>query len=139
MAKNKNVDDPFTDDDFWGPSSSVSGPHSAASDEMPHAPTEERHQWLKPFHVKKAPMGRCTLLRVLPETSDMSDVVLLLDVGGVQYRLGMKLYSEEYKSLLAKFGKKKTEWTNKALVYKIMPHKGKDDGFVAVRPDRNSK
>jgi hypothetical protein len=139
MTKNKNADDPFTDDDFWGPGSSVGSTSAIASDEMPDAPTEERPQYLKPFHVAKAPMGRCTLVRVTSETSDMSDVILLLDVGGIHFRMGLKLYSEEYKSLLAKYGKKKTEWVNKPLIYKVMPHKGKADGFVAIRPDRNAK
>jgi hypothetical protein len=141
MPKNTKVDDPFSNDDFWGPGSSVSDamPGSERT-EMPDAPTEERPQFLKPAHVMgkdgKDAMGYAKLVRVTSETSEMSDVVLLVEVKGKHYRVGLKIYAEAYKAMLLKFGKSRKDWSDKELVYKVMPHGGKEFGFVDFRPKR---
>lgn len=125
--KAKKHDDPFDDDD-WGPSSET----MPASDTMPAASTESRPPWIKPFHVGKQVMGTMKLIGVSPEVTEFSDVVLLVEFRGTRFRLGLKTYSIEYQKLLTRFGGKKDKWAGE-LRYKIMPHGGRDAGYVAVR------
>jgi hypothetical protein len=127
MPRNK-PDDPFDDAD-WGPQEGS----SEMPDEMPGASTEERPPYLKPHHLAKAvERGSMQLIRVTGETSEYSDVVLLVELGGKQYRLGMKLFSDDYKALSKRFGKKRSDWKGE-LRFKVMPHKGNPRGFIAVR------
>jgi len=125
MPRNK-PDDPFTDDDFGLP-----GGESTTSDEMPDADSDERPDFLKPYHLK-VKQGTCVLIGTTGAT-DYSDVVLLLEVAGRRFRLGLKTFDPGYKALLAKFGKKRSDWKG-TLRYKVMPHKGRPDGYVAIRP-----
>jgi len=129
MARNR-PDDPFEDD--WGPGSDAAEP---ASDEMPEASTDtERTPFLKPFHLLPQREGTLELESVSGST-EYSDVVLHVRAGArkTQFRIGLKNFDPSYKSLLKKFGKKRGDWHG-TLRYRIMPHKGRPDGFVAVRP-----
>jgi hypothetical protein len=120
-------DDPFVEDD-WGPETDAQG----NSDEMPDATVDpDRAAFLKPWHLEQR-QGTFELTGASGAT-EYSDVVLHLKVGRKAYRLGLRTFDPAYAALVKKYGKKRTEWKG-TLRYKIMPHKGKPDGFVAVRP-----
>jgi hypothetical protein len=121
-------DDPFEDD--WG---MPDAPAGESSDEMPQESSEERPPFLKPHHVGSQKTGTMELVRVTAETSDYSDVIFLVSVRGKQFRLGMRLFSPDYKALKKKFGAKRSDWHG-SLKYKVLPHKGNPDGYVSVRP-----
>jgi hypothetical protein len=127
MPKNK-PDDPFEDD--WGETmpDSSEGP----SEEMPDAPSKEYYDFFKPHIVGKQMGGKIELVRVLPETSEYSDVILLVKFNGKSFRLGLKFFSKEYKALKKRFGAKRSDWHGE-LRYRVMPHKGNPHGFIAVR------
>lgn len=126
MPKQK-PDDPFQDDD-WGPQEGTAG----ASDEMPEANIDpERSPFLKPWNMKER-QGLLELISASGAT-EYSDVVLHVKYKGKPYRIGLKNFDPSYKTLLSKFGKKREDWHG-SLRFKIMPHKGNPDGFVAVRP-----
>jgi hypothetical protein len=129
MAKNKTVDDPFVDDE-WGMPDEQTQDSSTA--EMPDEAKEERPPFLKPHHVGNALTGTLELVRVTSETSDFSDVILLVSLRGKNFRLGMKLFAADYKALLQRFGKKRSDWHG-PLRYKVMPHRGNPKGYIAVR------
>jgi hypothetical protein len=128
MASNKSKQNPDADDPFddWNPAEG-----ETASDEMPSSVGGERPPFLKP-HDLRLDRGTLELVRVTTETSEYSDVVLLVAVGTRNFRFGMKLFSPDYKRLLARFGSKKEAWKGE-LQYKVMPHKGNPRGYVAVR------
>ncbi len=128
MAKNKTVDDPFQEDDWGMPEEQTQD----SSLEMPDESKEERPPFLKPHHVGNALTGTLDLVRVTSETSDFSDVILLVTLRGKNFRLGMKLFAADYKALLQRFGKKKSDWHGQ-LRYKVMPHRGNPKGYIAVR------
>src|SRR5271170_2933257 len=94
--RTKKHDDPFNDEE-WGPT----GETMPASDTMPAASTENRPPWMKPFHVGPQTMGTMQLLHVTAEVTEFSDVVLLVEYRKKQFRIGLKLYAEDYKKLLA--------------------------------------
>lgn len=119
-------DDPFESDD-WGPE----GASIVDSDEMPGVSSEERPAFLKPHHVK-SDLGTLNLLRVTGETSEFSDVILLVEHSGKNFRLGLRTFSDDYKALTKRFGKKKSDWHGE-LRFKVMPHKGQRRGYIAVR------
>jgi hypothetical protein len=123
----KKHDDPFDDED-WGPS----GETMPDSDTMPEPSAETKPPFIKPHHVGKAVMGTMKLLRVTSEVTEYSDVVLLVEYRGKQFRLGLKLYSDDYKKLKERFGPKKEKWSGE-LRYKVMPHGGREAGYIAVR------
>jgi hypothetical protein len=88
--------------------------------------------WLKPQHLRK-PIGKIELIRVMEEeTSEYSDVVLLVrTIGGAtrepqQYRLGLRVFSDEYISLSQRFGNKVKDWKGE-LDYHFSPR-----GYVSV-------
>lgn len=122
----KKVDDPFGDD--WGmPDSSM----ATEMPEMPESTAGEKPLFLKPQHVGKVgTTGTVELVRVTSETSDYSDIILLVSFRGKNFRLGMRTFSEEYQSLLGKFGKKRADWKGQ-LRFKVVDNNGKP--FVAVR------
>lgn len=122
----KEVDDPFNDDDFGMPEA------TSTSDEMPEASSEDRPSFIKPHHVGKALSGQMELLRVMSETTDFSDVVLLVKFREKNFRLGLRTFSADYMALTKRFGKKKLDWHG-PLRYKVMPHKGNPQGYVAIR------
>ena len=129
MARAKQESDPFENDDFsWGDGAS-GGP--AESGEMPEPSSEEKPPFLKPYHLTQD-RGKLELVRVTRETSEYSDVVLLVTVNGKHYRLGLKLFSEDYKSLSKRYGKNKADWHGD-IQFKVMPHKGNPRGYVAIR------
>jgi len=122
-----NADDPFTDDDWGMPEGT-----STQSDEMPEPVVDpERTPFLKPYHLQTY-QGTLELVSVSGAT-EYSDAVLHVKVGGKSFRLGLKNFDPSYVALRKKFGSKKSDWHG-MLRYKIMPHKGRPDGFVAVRP-----
>lgn len=123
----KTKDDPFTEDD-WGMPATQDGP----TDEMPGPSSEERPPFLKPHHVGNAVSGTLELVHVTGETSEFSDVILLVKVRGKLFRLGMRTFSDEYKALSKRFGKKRADWHGE-LRYRLLPHKGNPHGYVAVR------
>lgn len=127
MAVKSKPDDPFGDD--WG--REPGDESGAVSDEMPDASSEERPDFLKPYHLS-VKQGTIELVGTAPAT-DYSDVVLLLQLGKRRFRLGLRTFDPGYKALLAKYGKKRADWKG-TLRYKVMPHKGQPDGFVAIRP-----
>jgi hypothetical protein len=126
-TKNKIVDDPFEDD--WGMPEAQT---QAASDEMPEASGDEKPPFLKPHHVGTASTGTLELLSVTSETSDYSDVIFLVKFRDKKFRLGMKLFAADYKALQKRFGNKKADWHGQ-LRYKVMPHRGNPQGYIAVR------
>lgn len=129
MARNK-PDDPFTDDD-WGPSESDG---SAGREEMPEGNVDpERTEFLKPRHMS-AREGTLELISVSGAT-EYSDCVLHVRVGTRGFRLGLRTFDPSYVALRKHFGGKREDWHG-TLRYRVMPHKGKPDGFVAVRPMR---
>lgn len=99
------------------------------SDEMPAEETS-RPNWLKPVHLGRATSGTLEVLRILPGNTQFSDVVMLVQVGKGTFQLGLKLFSDDYKSLLKKFGKKKDAWKG-TVRYKVIANNGKP--YVAVR------
>ena len=124
-------DDPFTDD--WNPGTATGEGVEAASDEVPEAAIDpERTDFLKPHHVARKPQGFCELVSVSGAT-EYSDIILHLKLGSRMFRLGLKNFDRSFVALRKKFGAKKADWHGK-LEYRVMPHKGKPDGFVAVRP-----
>jgi hypothetical protein len=126
MARGK-ADDPFNDDD-WGPNDAQED-----SGEMPESSADStRSEFLKPHHVGSARVGTLELLSVTGAT-EYSDVVLHVKLGSRTYRMGLKTFDPGYVALLKKFGKKKSDWKG-TLRYKVMPHRGRPDGFIAVRP-----
>lgn len=128
MAKNnKTSDDPFSDDD-WGMPDAQSHVESGA---MPEASKEEYAPFLKPHHLK-IKQGTMQLVGVSTEATEYSDVCLLVELNGRKFRIGQKLFAPDYKALLARFGTKKADWHGE-LRYKVMPHKGNPDGYIAVR------
>lgn len=129
MAKNQVVDDPFNDDD-WGGNSDV--PDAGTSENVPDAPLEDRPQYIKPSHVGKAKTGTFELVKFTTETTEYSDVILLLQYRGRFFKLGMKVFSDDYKRLQKRFGKKRADWHG-PLQYKVMPHKGNPNGYIAVK------
>lgn len=126
MPKNNKPDDPFGDDP-WGPQGATETP-----EEMPDSTVDsDRAPWLKPFHLNDR-RGTFELTGTSGGT-EYSDVTLLIRVGKRDFRLGLKTFDPSYQALLRKFGKKRQDWHG-MLEYKIMPHKGRADGYVAVRP-----
>jgi hypothetical protein len=121
------ADDPFDDD--WG---MPDGGESAASDEMPDAPATDRLDYLKPHHLGKQTTGTMELIGVTGLTTEYSDVVFHVKVGGKDFHLGMKFFSKDYVALKKRFGNKKSDWKGQ-LRFKVMPHKGNPRGYVAVR------
>lgn len=123
-------DDPFGDNDpfFTGDEGSA----REDSDEMPESTVDpSRSDWLKPFHLS-ARQGTLELISVSGST-EFSDVTLHVKVGTRPFRIGLKTFDPAYVALKKKFGAKKSDWHG-TLLYKVMPHKGRADGFVAVRP-----
>lgn len=130
MAPKKNAKDDF-EDDFGTPvgAEGFDG-DMPVSDDMPSGEAS-RPNWLKPVHVGRATAGTLTVVRVLPENTQFSDVVLLVELSDKkQYQLGMKLFSDDYKSLLKKFGPKRGGW-NGEVRYKVIANNGKP--YIAVR------
>jgi len=127
MAKNKQVDDPFTDDD-WGPE--MPGATDGGSDEMPEPSSESRPDWLKPHMLGGATTGTLQLTGVSGAT-EFSDVVLLVTFRGKPCRIGLKTFSKEYKALTKRFGSKKGDWKGQ-LQYKVID-RGNSPSYIAVR------
>jgi hypothetical protein len=126
MAKKK---DDF-EDDFGTPVGESGFEDMPVSDDMPSGEAS-RPNWLKPVHVGRATSGTLQVVRVLPENTQYSDIVLLVEIADKkQYQLGMKLFSDDYKSLLKKFGPKRSGW-NGAVRYKVIANNGKP--YIAVR------
>jgi len=126
MARNK-ADDPFTEDD-WG----AQGESTEQPDTVPDANVDpDRAQFLKPYHLTQRE-GTLELTGVSGST-EFSDVVLHVMLGRKQYRVGLRTFDPGYTALRKKFGEKRSDWHG-TLRYKIMPHKGRLDGYVAVRP-----
>ena len=121
--------DPFDDD--WG---MPEGQEHPATDEMPEAGGDDRSPFIKPRHVGNARTGTLELVRVTDRTSEYSDVILLVKFRGREFSLGLKLFSEDYKRLKAKFGPKKSDWAGKKLQYKVMAHGRNSDGYIGIRP-----
>lgn len=120
-------DDPFKDDD-WG----MPGDAQETTEEMPEASVDPtRTPFLKPFHLKERE-GRIELMGASGGT-EYSDVVLHVQVGKKQFRLGLRTFDPGYLALRAKFGGKREDWHG-TLRYRVMPHKGRADGYVAIRP-----
>lgn len=130
--KNKQKpDDPFDDDD-WGPESEGGG---AATDEIPEPSADTSYYpFLKPSMVKDS-MGTLELVGMADDPGEFSEVAILVKYHGSTYRIGFKLFSEDYKRLAAHFGKKKADWHG-TLAYKIRPHKGNPRGYIAVKPKK---
>ena len=126
MPKNK-ADDPFGDDP-WGPQGATETPDG----EMPEPSVDpDRAPFLKPFHLSQRE-GTFELAGASGGT-EYSDVVLHIKVGKRDFRLGLRTFDPAYKACVVKYGKKREDWHG-TLMYRIMPHKGRADGFVAVRP-----
>lgn len=117
-------DDPFTDED-WGRQ-----PGEDDAGELPMPSAGDYEQFLKPFHLK-AKQGTLELLRVTGAT-EYSDVVIHVQVDGKPFRIGLRNFDPGYASLAAKFGRKKEDWKG-TIRYKVLPFKGKLEGYVAVR------
>lgn len=128
---------PKKNDDFADDFNSTVGSHDdfdagtmpEVGEEMP-AEEVSRPNWLKPVMLGRATSGTLEVLRVLPHNTQYSDVVMLVQVGKAQYQLGLKLFSDDYKSLLKKFGKKREGWKG-TVRYKVIANNGKP--YVAVR------
>lgn len=119
-------DDPFQDDD-WGPEG-ITTP----SEDMPEGNTDpDKAPFLKPFNLNSRE-GRLELLSAGPGT-EYSDVVLHVKVGRTNYRIGLRTFDSGYIALRKKFGPKRSDWHG-PLLFKVKPHKGRTDGYVAVRP-----
>lgn len=123
MPKNK-ADDPFTDED-WGRQ-----PGEDEAGNLPEPATGDYEEFLKPYHLT-ARQGTAELIRVTGAT-EFSDVVLHLKIGQKTYRLGLKSFDPGYVSLIGKYGRKREDWHG-TIRYKVLPHRGKADGYVAVR------
>lgn len=124
-------DDPFGDGEEWF----GGGSEMPDAGEMPSEQTgnEAGLPFLKPHDVKNKPQGTLELIRVGVPT-EYSDIVLVVQLGGKQFRLGMKPFDPGYVACKARFGSKKADWHG-TLLYKVMPWKGgSGGGFVAVRP-----
>lgn len=129
MAKDKVVDDPFVDDD-WGPEDA---PDAVTTEDVPDAPTDDRPQYIKPSHVGGAKKtGEFELVKFTNETTEYSDVILLVKYRNRFFKLGMKVYADDYKRLQKRFGKKRADWHG-MLKFKVMPHKGNPAGYIAVK------
>jgi len=127
MPRNK-PDDPFEDD--WG---TTEGESSQESSEVPEATVDPtRLPWLKPANVLPKREGTLELIS-FQGRSKYSDVTLVVKVGGKQFHLGLQTFDKSFVALRKKFGANKADWHG-TLRYKVMPHKGNPDGFVAVRP-----
>jgi hypothetical protein len=125
------ADDPFGDE--FSQSFGDDAPSGGGADSMPDSTTgnEQGMPFLKP-HDLKQPQGKLELIRVGMPT-DYSDVVLVVQLGAKQFRLGLKTFDKGYEACKAKFGNKKSDWHG-TLLYKVMPWKGNREGFVAIRP-----
>ena len=124
MPRNK-PDDPFQDDD-WGTGSET------VSDEVPESTVDpDKGDWLKPWHLDKRE-GTMELVSISGAT-EFSDVTLHLKLGRKNFRLGLKTWDPTFDKLRKKFGPKKGDWHG-TLKFRVMPHKGRPDGYVAVRP-----
>lgn len=124
----KKSDDRFQDDD-WGP---TDGAIPDSFDEMPEAIVDpNRTDWLKPWHLD-ARQGTFELLSVSGAT-EFSDVTLHIQIGRKNFRLGLRTFDAGYMALKNKYGKKPSDWHG-TLRFKVMPHKGRPDGYVSVRP-----
>lgn len=127
LPRGSQPDDPFRDDDWGMPEGAPT-----QSDEMPDAVVDpSKAPFLKPFHVKERE-GTLELINVAGGT-EFSDVVFYVKYGNQTFRLGLRTFDPGYKACLAKFGKKKSEWHG-TLRFRIMPHHGQANGYVAIRP-----
>ncbi len=127
-TKANNRDD--FEDDFGVPvGGEFGGDMPDVGDEMP-AEEESKPLWIRPSHVGRATAGTLEVVKVLPENTQYSDVVLLVQFGGKNFRLGMKAFSDDYKSLKKKFGPKRTDWHGEVR-YKVIANNGKP--YIAVR------
>jgi len=94
-------------------------------------PAGERPRFIKPHDVGKVgTTGTLELIRVTPETSDYSDVILAVSFKGRDFRLGLRTFSNEYQSLSGKFGTKRSDWHG-TLRFKVVDNNGKP--YVSVR------
>lgn len=122
-------DDPFNDDDWGQPE----GASSEASTEVPESTVDpNRLPWIKPSNVLPLRQGRMELVS-FSGPSKYSDVTLVVKFGGKQYHLGLQTFDPSFVALRKRFGAKKEDWHG-TLLYKVMPHKGNPNGFIAVRP-----
>jgi hypothetical protein len=126
MARSNAPNDP---EDDWGPAPGEEGSQSTF-DEMPE-PTSSNDPWLKPHHLK-AREGTLELVST-SGSSEFSDVTLHITINNRPFRLGLKTFDPAYSALIKKFGKKPSAWRG-TLRYRVMPHRGRADGFVTVRP-----
>lgn len=123
--KNPDADDPFDDD--WGTTEG-----DTSTETMPDANVDPtRTPFLKPHNLKERE-GQLILVKATGGT-EYSDVVLHVQIGGKDFRIGLRTFDPSYQACLARYGKQRADWHGK-LRYKVMPHKGRPDGFVAVRP-----
>lgn len=124
-------DDPFTDNDW-----EQEDPAGSAREETEEvaAPTVDpnRLPWLKPVNVLPKREGTLELISY-QGPSKFSDVTLVVKVGSKMYHLGLQTFDKSYVALAKKFGSKRGDWHG-MLRYRVMPHKGNPNGFVAVRP-----
>lgn len=110
----KEMEDP---DDFHG-------------DGMPEAEEGDYPTFIKPHHLGGRKTVQLVLVGVSDRTSDFSDVILDITFNGKPYVIGLKLFSEDYKGLLKRFGKKREAWTGK-LTGTVRPYKG--GSYVAIK------
>lgn len=127
MAKSQ-PDDPFTDDDWGGSGSATETPEEVATPTV----NPDRLPWLKPANVLPKREGTLELVSY-QGPSKYSDVTLVVKVNGKPFHLGLQTFDKSYVALQKKFGNKRADWHG-TLRYRVMPHKGNPDGFVAVRP-----
>lgn len=120
-------DAPFPNDDWGEPMEYQTGP----DDSMPETGDDTYLKYLKPYHLKQM-RGTLELVEVSTESSEYSDVILIVKAGTRSFRLGLRTFSDEYKALKKRFGHKRSDWHGQ-LQYRILPHKGNPRGFVAVR------
>lgn len=125
QTQGKTPDESFSGDD-WNEPFDTKG----ETEEMPNA-DNSRPAFLKPWHVK-AISGTLQLIEVSRDTTEFSDVVLIVAVGTRRFRLGLRTFSEEYNALKRRFGNKRSDWHGE-LRYRILPHKGEKAGYVSVR------
>lgn len=126
MPRNK-PDDPFQEDDWGMPGATASEP-----DEMPEASVDpDRALFLKPYHLN-AREGTLELVSASGGT-EYSDVVLHVKLGTRAFRIGLRTFDPGYLACKKKFGAKRADWHG-TLRYRVMPHKGRTDGYVAIRP-----
>ena len=124
-------DDPFGDDD-WG-NDNDSGTAQEPPEEVARPTVDpNRLPWLKPANVLPKRQGTLELVSY-QGPSKYSDVTLVVKVGGKMFHLGLQTFDKSYLACQKKFGDKRSDWHG-TLKYKVMPHKGNPDGFVAVRP-----